>query len=838
MWRLTVRSFRAQWRRLSLTALSVVVGVASVTASFVLADSLGTSINQAIESTTRSIDIQVKPAGAPARFGVPTVGLPEQTVATVENTSGVKAVYGAVQGFGQFLNADGTAPRGDFTGVGSLPSDPEAFDITLLDGRLPTGPADAVVDSATARTRRLQVGDPLQLAVQRGVADFTVSGIARLSGSEAGGFAYVGVSDAKALELVGQPGVVNDISVVIDPGTDVTSVADRLSKKVGPTVDVLTRDELLGEAASELGLALTILTSVLLGFAAVTLFVSAFLIWNTFNIVLAQRTRELALVRAVGGSTRQVATTVIGEGLLVGACSSVIGLAVGIAGGTLLQRALTSLGVGLPDAGVIVEPRTAVVAVAIGMLVTLVSLIGPARRATRIPPVAALGESAVERPTRHSQGVLAACALAAGVALLATGPMSDLLGPWSLVAGLVGATLVFVSTVSLSRFLVRPVISLLALAPARYSLVHRLARGNAVRTPRRTAVTAAALMVGVALVTTTLVAGESLKSSFGGSLRDSVRADAVVSATGVTGISEQLQASLAATPGVTAVVPFNEAEASLQTTLRPQSWSPKMTVAPTRELASVFDVGLSSGRLPRGAGELALQEQWARDRGLDTGARLQLVSAGKDRVLRVSGLYKAKGAIDDVLLEPAAAAGLAGTGDPARLVFIASDRPIVQVLAKQVKGLPGVEVQSRAAYVEAATERFDVVLAVVNALLLLSVLVAGLGIANTLALSVLERRHELGLLRAVGMSRRKTRRMVRAEGLYTACLGGLLGVVLGFGFAVVVVAALPANVVSLAVPVVRLAGVLVVSALLGVVASALPAWSASRLDVLAAIAQE
>lgn len=847
MLRLALRSARAHWRRFVLTATAVVVGVAFVVGAFVLTDSLAASIRNLLDDTAGRSDFVVRSAtgstGGPGGvFGGSRAGVPVDVVARLRGVPGVGAADGIVSGPGQLLDKQGAAGGFDFMLISNWPTEPDLFGVRLASGSAPVRPEDVVVDAATAKKRGLKIGDRVRVATRRGIVGATVSGIAEQRGTGLITAASIlAFAPDRAAVLVGVPGWYSVVNVAMSPGADRATVQAGLQRAGGDQVQVISSEALVSAAQADIDEQLTTFVGLLLGFAAVTLFVSAFLIWNTFTIVVAQRTRELALLRAVGASRRQVAAAVIGEGLVVGVAASAVGIGAGVLLGIGLQRLIVSLGVALPLNDVVFQTRTAVLGLAVGLGVTLVSVIGPARRATSVPPVAAI--SAVDAtPTRRTLGrpILGSVLLVAGLAVgaRALSLPADPVDPRVTNVAL-GALLVFLGVAGVARFLAGPIMAVIGAPVRRMGVAGRIAARNSVRNPRRTASTASALMIGLALVATTLVVGESVRTAIRGGLTRSVKADVVVDSGSVAPFDTASVAAIAATPGVADAVPFSIARSD--TVRGPGRLT--MTTGDVAQMTRVVDPELVEGKLPLGNDEIAVNRKWASDKDVSLGDELTLRGGDVTRALKVVGVYQRRELYDDTFAQTGAVTGLLGVEPAARLVFVttapgASPKKVAAEVGKAVAEVPNSTAALAPEFIDGRTGSVDIIISIVNVLLLFAVLVAALGIANTLALSVVERTRELGLLRAVGMSRRRMRRMVRLEGVLIGTFGGVLGLAVGIGFGAALVAALPAENAELTFPWARLVVLGLVGSVLGVVASALPARRAGRLDVLVAIADD
>jgi putative ABC transport system permease protein len=875
-----MRSARAHWRRFVLTTVAVVVGVAFVVGSFVLTDSLRASIDRLLADAVSATDLVVRAppqagaarGGLGAALGSSRVGIDAGLVGVVRSVPGVATADAAVGGPAQLLDKADQARRFDFSFVSNWPDHPTMAALRLVAGTAPSGPGQVVVDTATAADRGLHLGSRVRVGTQRGIATATVVGLAQRGGGTLGAAGTIlAFTQERATELVGRPGEVDGVNVRIAAGARLDEVRAAVQRAVGPNVSVLDADALLTDARARIQDRLSTFTGLLLGFAAVTLFVSAFLIWNTFSIVIAQRTRELALLRAVGASSRQVSGAVVGEGLIVGVVATALGIGAGVLVAIGLEHLLGAFGAVLPTDVLELAPRTVVVAVAVGLGVTLVSVVGPARRSTRIPPIAAISMATLPPPPRAGRSLgfgLGAIALGllAGVRGFLVGrhlATSDVAAR-RLIWIAVGAALLFIGFASLARYLTRPVVGALRRPLRRLGrMPSDLAGRNAVRNPRRTASTASALMIGLALVTTTLVMGASVKTAYGGALRASIRADVVVEADGIVPLDDATVAAFRRTAGVADAVPLDEARAVLapatvERSRAPGRHSPRrermgISTADLARLPSVLDPSFVDGGWPRDDRHLAVSRSFAEENRLGVGSTVEVLAGGPagpsgasrpaTRSFVVSGIFEHDEVLDDSVGLPGAVVGLPGVEPSTELALVrtapgADAAAVARRLGALAASIPNSSSAVTDRYVDEQTGALDVVLGIVDVLLFFAVLVAAMGIANTLSLSVVERTRELGLLRAVGMERRAVGRMVRVEGVLVALFGGVLGMVVGLAFGVAVAEAVPADSAQLTLPIGRLVALFVVAGMLGVVAAALPARRAARLDVLDAIAQE
>ncbi|MFO7592212.1 MAG: FtsX-like permease family protein [Acidimicrobiia bacterium] len=855
MWKATIRGLFVRKIRLALTAMAVLLGVSFVAGTYVLTDTLDRSFQGVFDESVEGIDAVVRlrpPFGGDGdrdRF-------PESLVTQVQDVAGVRSATGFVQGYAQFVGRDGEAIQ-----IGGAPT----FGISWaqrgrdgplrlidLDGQVtksrpPRAPGEVAMDAGTARRNDFSVGDRVDILTLGPKEQFRIVGVFGFGSAERlGAVTFAAFDLATAQAAVGAPGLIDAINVTAEPGTNRRDLRERLAAELGGAYEVSTGQQVANDRGEQVLDFLALLTQLLLGFAAIGLVVGAFIIFNTFTILVAQRTRELGLFRAMGASRRQVIGSVIGEAAVVGVIASVAGLAAGVGFAALLLELTGRLGFDVPEGAVVLQERTIVVAILVGLVVTVLSAIWPALRASRVPPIAAIND--VGTPSERSlraRGVLGVFIGVAGIPFVVVGlnrtaDAANAVDEIWIVA--VGALLVFFGVVVLLATFARPLASALG-APFRvFGVTGELARGNATRNPRRTAATASALVIGLALVGLVSIFGASAKSSVKAAVDRGIRADVVLKAQQFSAFSPQVAERLLDQPALGAVAAFRFGNVRVQTQ--------EETVAgvdPT-QLGPVTALRVRDGSIAAmGDDGVLVQADAAAKYGLRVGDEIQMQFPQGFQLIRVAGIYEQADftggfPVDWIVSWPAYVQGF-GADDQDSLVYVkasgsvgAARASVQEVVAED---FPNVEVFSRDAYrsdQEAAIDRF---LAVTVALLLLSELIAVLGIVNTLALSVFERTHEIGLLRAVGMSRRQTRRMIRSESVVVALVGGVVGTALGVFWGWVFTAALESQgVTELSVPVVQLVVFLALSMLAGVVAAILPAWRASRLDVLGAIATE
>jgi len=563
------------------------------------------------------------------------------------------------------------------------------------------------------------------------------------------------------------------------------------------------------------------------------LFVGGFTIFNTFSITVGQRTRELALLRIVGASRRQVFRSVLAEAAITGLVSSVIGLGLGVLAALGLEALLRGFGTTLPTGSLVFEPRTVVVGLAVGVGVTVIAAIGPARNAVRIPPIAALSDRQADGDVslRRRFGWGAGVALA-GVVLLAIGlakPAIALVG--------VGAVGIFVGVAMLSPAIARPLSSVIGRPLARVlGEPGKLGRENSMRSPRRTAQTASALMVGLALVAAMSVFGASLSKSATSSAEQAISANLIVTATGTGQLSDSVPAKATAVPGVTATTTVYNGQFEVHGSLT------SLAAVSTAHLASTLILRMTAGSPAALArGELLIDSTTAKSKHLSVGDTLPATFARTgSSALRIGGIYQANALIGGYLVSAGFFTSHFSSQPPAALLLRTNgsgtvDNNVTNALA----AFPNVQVQTRAQFEQAQKASVSQLLGLVYALLALAVLIALIGIVNTLMLSVFERTREIGLLRAVGMKRRQVRTMIRSEALILAIFGAIIGIIIGTGMGIALVSSLKQQgITDTVVPASSLVEFLLLAALAGLIAASWPARRAARLDVLAAIAAE
>jgi putative ABC transport system permease protein len=634
--------------------------------------------------------------------------------------------------------------------------------------------------------------------------------------------------------VLNSPGLLNAINVVAQPGADKSALQRDIARILPSGVEVVTGQTVVDESANAINQGLSFFNTALLIFAFISLFVGAFTIYNTFSIIVGQRTRELALLRVVGASRRQVFRSVLAEAAIVGFVSSLVGIGVGVLAAIGLKALISGFGITLPAGPLTFEPRTVVVGLIVGTGVTLVAAIGPARNAVRIAPVAALsdrpadGGGSLRRLLSWGAGLTVV-----GVALLAVGltqPAIQLVGA--------GAVLLFIGVAMLTPAIARPVSGVIGRPLARiFGEPGKLGRENSMRSPRRTAQTASALMVGLALVSAIAVFGASLSKSATSSVDQAVKADLILTSTGFgQGFSTLVPATASAVPGVTAETTVYQGQFELQGSLQ------SLTGLATQHVADTVILRMTSGSSSALAhGDLLIDSTAASDKHLVVGdvVPVRFAKTGP-ATLRIGGVYQANALVGSYLASTAVFLSHFNNPIPAAVLLSTNGSAAAETAVQNaVAGYPNVKVQTRSQFEQSQVSSVNQLLGLVYALLALAVIIALIGIVNTLMLSVLERTREIGLLRAVGMRRPQVRTMIRSEAVILAIFGAIIGIVIGTLMGLALVWSLrQQGITDTVVPVSNLVIFLVLAAVLGLMAAAWPARRAARLDVLAAIAAE
>jgi putative ABC transport system permease protein len=840
--------FKTLWsrkRRLASTSIAVVLGVAFLAATMILGSTTKAGFQDTFTAANDGTDVVVRNATRIGSEESRMRGLiDESMVAEIAAVDGVASAVAEVRGTAQLIGADGQPVGGDGppTIAANWVADTELSWLTLTEGRTPQASGEVVVDQASAERAKLSIGDETTVLTPEPVP-VTVVGLATYGETEqVGGVTYIAFDTDTAQQLLA--GSADSVTAVLVRGADGIT-AEELESRIAPTlpdgIEALTGAELTAEQQRDIESDfLGFFQTLLLAFAGIAIVVAAFSIHNTFSILVAQRTRESALMRAVGASRRQVVLTIAAEALAIGLLATAIGFAAGVGIASALQSAMES-GLELPDADLVINASAIIASGIIGIGTTLVASVGPAIKASRVPPLAALRDVAVDRSgasvLRAVVGVIVAGTGVAALVTATSAPESALAR-----AGL-GSLGLLVGAVVLGPVVARPAAAVIGAGPAALrGVTGRLARRNAMRNPRRTAASASALMVGTAVVGLFTTFGASIKASIDETVDDDFAGDLIVLPEGFSGslLSPELAPAIAELPGI---------DSSIGTAYGPavvDGDTVEVAATDVTGLTEVFDLGVSSGSLDSFAEtDVAISEEFADDRGLAVGSTVPMTWVdGMTTDHRVTAVYHDRMTFGDVVVATEALAGHVAQDNITVVLIDAAEGTDLDAVKADVAAVTAqfgaADPMDRDEYVDSVGEEIDTMLYFVYAMLGVAVIIALMGIANTLSLSVHERRRELGLARAVGQDRSQVRSTVRWESVIIAVFGTIGGIALGgfLGWGIVRALKAQEGFGVFALPIGPLAAVLGLAAAAGVVAALRPARRAAKTDILTAIASD
>jgi putative ABC transport system permease protein len=861
---LMLRGFVQRKLRVLLTAIAIALGVALMAGTYILTDTINHAFGEVFGSAYANKSVVV--TEKETLGGSQASALTEATLARVRAVPGVAAASGGISTSAALLTTSGKrlTSGGAFGLVDALqPPRFEAFTATV--GHLPSTASEVAIDQASAKRNHLALGQQIVIAGRSPARRYTISGIAKFAGSESfGGTTVALLQSSQAQYVAGEPGAYDSINVAANPSVAPQELASRVRAVLPRTLVVRTGAQEAANQTSELEEKLGFLRTFLLIFAYVALVVGAFIIFNTFSITVAQRTREFGLLRTLGASRAQIMRTVVQEGLLLGVVGGTIGLLGGIALAPALDGLFKAFGADLPDNGTVLEARTVIVSLGVGIVVTVLAGLFPALRATRVPPIAAMREGVQipprPLPTRRALQIRFALYLVVVVALriVVGGGAALVLLVVIVLRGLrLGARLKRGGERPPRHYRVIP-----ALGHAIGSLVAwrgitgRLARENSVRQPGRTLVTALALTVGLGLVAfiSVLAAGtkttidNAVNRSFAGNLivqnshnEGGIPAAVAPAVRQIHGVGEVTAIAFtkgrvrdASEPGAPVID-----EQSTMTAIEPESFA--------RMYKIEWEHGSDATLATLGQGGTVITKKFADAHKLRVGERLSVATPSSHVVsLAVRGIVSEEvlGLLSNLTISRSLARTAFGQREDA-INFVAyapgaSGAEVQHGINTLLRrSFPQAHSQTAAQYTQEQSNKVNKFLLLVYVLLALSVIVSLFGIVNTLVLSIYERTHELGMMRAIGTSRRQIRQMIRYESLITSLIGGVLGLIIGVvGAILVTVFALSGSGYVLSIPVGTLVALLVIAALAGVLAAQIPARRAAQLDILAALASE
>jgi putative ABC transport system permease protein len=852
--RVALRGLLGRKLRSLLTGLAIVLGVAMISGTYVLTDTINASFDTIFNTSYKNADVIVTGKSAVGNTDagpVETPTIPDSLLAKIQGLPDVADAAGSltdentklVGKDGKVINTHG-APT---FGYSVDPKHQQFNPLSLAAGHWPTGSSEVVIDENTAKKEGFKVGDTIGVEIDGPVRQFQVAGIAKFAGvSSLGSATIAAFTPVTAQELFGKQGQLDVIRVQSKAGVPTSKLLAEIRPLLPATAQARDAQAQVKEDKKDVNGFLGFIQKALLAFAGIALFVGAFVIANTLSITIAQRAREFATLRTIGASRRQVLWSVVLEALVIGVFSSLVGLFAGFGLAKLLNSAFVAFGIDLPQSGTVFATRTVVVSLVIGTVVTLVASLRPAFRATGVPPIAAVREGAVLPPSRLSRfgPATALLVLAAGTAMLVYGVLGHMaVAPRLLLLG-VGVLLLFLGVALNAPRLVPPLASVLGWPATQVGgAAGELARENAKRNPSRTASTAAALMIGLALVTFVAVLGQGIRTSFEDAVDQLFVADyAITSENTFTPLTVDAEEAAKGSPVAVDVSGIRAGAARVFD-------STENLTAVEPNLAKVIHIDWKAGtdQVPAQLGKdgVFVDDDYAKSNHLVLGTPLSLTfPSGKVVHLRVEGIYK----------KPNGGSPFGPVTISAQVFDANYSRPQNEMALVNTKGgtsdantaaleLPlrsfaDAKVQTRSEFKTNFEKPINSLLNLLYVLLGLSVIISLFGIINTLVLTVFERTRELGMLRAVGMTRRQVRRMIRHESIVTALIGGVLGIIVGILLSLLVTHALSSEGIVFAVPAAQLLYFVIASVIVGILAAILPARRAARLNVLEALQYE
>ena len=851
MIRVALRGLLGRKLRATLTAIAIILGVAMVSGTYVLTDSIDRAFDNIFSDTRAGSNAVISGKSVfdlEEGSGATAPSFDQSLLQTVRELPDVADAEGSVDGEAQIVGDDGKAiVYGGAPNLGfSIANGDSRFNpLQLVEGSWP-GNGDVVIDAATSDKENIEVGEKIGIQGAGSVQNLRVTGIVKFgSVSTIGGATLAGFDLPTAQRIFNKPGKLDEIAVAAAPGVSDEQLVQQIQGILPANTEVQTAAEQARSDAEDTDEFISFLQTFLLVFAGVALFVGAFVIANSLSITIAQRTREFATMRTIGASRRQVLTSIIVEALVVGVIASLIGLFLGLGLAKLLFWLFDAVGFTLPNTGLLFETRTIVVALLVGVLVTLIASLRPAIRATRVPPIAAVREGATLPESRFARfralGAIIITAL--GFAALLFGLFGSGLDTTQILLFMgLGALLVFFGVALFASKLVPALATALGWPAAKLGGASgRLARGNAKRNPQRTASTAAALMIGLALVTLVAVLGQGIRSTFTDAVDRIFVADyAITAQNNFSPIPIEAAEAAEGAPGVEAVASVRTGEALVY-------GDPSSVTAVTPNSADAIKLEWKDGSQAvfseLGANGAFVDDGFAEDHNLTVGSPVTITTpAGKRLELTVKGIF-----------DPPAGGSPFGNVTFSSETFDANyDQPQnlfsfvetnggvtdanTESLESALADFPNAKSQTRDEFKDNQVSFLNNILNILYVLLALSVVVSLFGIVNTLVLTVFERTRELGMLRAIGMTRRQVRRMIRYESVITALIGAVLGIVLGIVLAGLLVWRV--DFIDFSVPVVQLVVFAIAAIIVGIIAAIFPARRAARLNPLQALQYE
>ncbi|WP_019886992.1 ABC transporter permease [Streptomyces purpureus] len=853
--RTSLRNFLAHKGRMALSAVAVVLSVAFVSGTLVFTDTMNTTFDKLF--AVSAPDVTVSPKAAGSDDETPQTGRPEtlpaSLVGQVERAEGVKAAEGAVVSMSvTVVNADGENV-GPTSGAPTIAGNWTRNDLRSMEitsGHAPRGPTDVMVDADTAEKHGLKPGDELRTIAVTG--DFTaeISGIASFKVTNPGAAVVYFDTATAQRELLGKEGLFTNVAVEAAPGVSDETLKRNVAAVLDGPYKLQTQKEAADAGREDVGSFLDVMKYAMLGFAGIAFLVGIFLIVNTFSMLVAQRTREIGLMRAIGSSRKQVNRSVLVEALLLGVVGSVVGVAAGVGLAVGLMELMSSMGMELSTQDLTVKWTTPAVGLGLGVVVTVLAAYIPARRAGKVSPMAALRDAGTPADGKAGlvRGGLGLVLTGGGAAALWAATQAEKAGAGSLWLGL-GVVLSLIGFIVVGPLLAGAVVRAISVLVLRmFGPVGRMAERNALRNPRRTGATGAALMIGLALVTCLSVVGSSMVASATEELDRSVGADFIVQSSNGQPIMPQAQRAVEKTAGLDHVTEYKW----LDVTVAAPGGKPEKDGLTAADPTYAQDLRrtMVAGELSAAYGENAMSvgDDYATKHGVKVGDTLTVgFPGGRTAKLKVAAITSDEGNVDKGAMYTSittAARYVPADRMPQNMIMFATaqdgkESASYEALKKSLAAYPQYKVQNQADFKQDLKDQVGQLLNIVYGLLALAIIVAVLGVVNTLALSVVERTREIGLMRAIGLSRRQLRRMIRLESVVIALFGALLGLGLGMGWGTSAQRLLALEGLGvLEIPWPTILTVFVGSAFVGLFAALVPAFRAGRMNVLGAIATE
>lgn len=845
MWKVAIKDILSHKLRMLLVSSIIMFGVAFVAGVMVLTATVQKSFDDVFGDAFQNTDVVVRSGtGTDTDVGPVYPPIDASYVERISALPNVAVAEGYSQGYAQLTGKDGkTLPGAEFAGTlaSSWVPDSQTTAFSLRDGRAPEAPDEVVVDAASAKAAKYSVGDMATVISAQPPQQFKIVGIAQFGNADSpGGTHWVFFTPNRAHEIFNQAGKFSEIDVNAKDGTSPEQLRDQLVAALGPEVSVITGEQAAEELGQPFKEGIGFVQYLLLVFAGIALFVGAFVINNVFAILVAQRTKQLAMLRAIGARRRQVMGSVLLEALVLGLLASLIGLGVGYLIALGLIAVINALaGDGGADISPVVSVATVVTSLVAGVVITLISSVFPAVKAARVPPLAAMRDVAVERTqiskVRFAIGVVFTIASAV---LFVFGLKDNSLKFVGVASGLG-----FVGVALLTPLLVKPIVRILAWPIVKVRGIRgSVAKENALRSPRRTSATASALMIAVTLVSLFTVVLVSIKDSVSQQIDETFAGDLIVQGPqgGFGGLSTDLASQIDALPETGSVTPLRYAPVQLN---GQTEW---IAAVDPKAYAEIFSVENTSNDFASlGLNQLAIADSTAKDRNLTVGQTIegQFLTSPKPEPFTIGAIYKGNDLSGGYFMNLATYEANVPEQFDSQIAMVAAPGVSQEQLRNAVEPLanaqPNAKVLDVGSFKDQITSQINIALGILYGLLALAVLIALIGIATTLSLSVFERTREIGLMRAVGMTRSQVRATVRWESVFMSVFGTVVGLLMGVGFALAILDALKDEGIQVVtVPVPYLVVIVIMAIIAGVGAGIWPAWRASRLNILGAIATE